>query len=60
MSYQQALSDLKEQFGSKKLLTPAEVATVVPRCVKTVRQIIHSADSPLPPKAVGKRVCVHL
>lgn len=60
MSYQQALSDLKEQFGSKKLLTPAEVATVVPRCVKTVRQIINSADSPLPPKAVGKRVCVSI
>lgn len=60
MSYQQALSDLKEQFGSKKLLTPAEVATVLPRCVKTVRQIINSEKSPLPPKTVGKTVCVSI
>lgn len=60
MSYQQALSDLKEQFGSKKLLTPAEVATVLPRCVKTVRQIINSDKSPLPPKIVGKTVCVSI
>lgn len=60
MSYQQALSDLKEQFGSKKLLTPAEVATVLPRCVKTVRQIINSDKSPLPPKTVGKTVCVSI
>lgn len=60
MSYQQALSDLKEQFGSKRLLTPAEVATVLPRCVKTVRQIINSDKSPLPPKVVGKTVCVSI
>lgn len=58
MSYEHALADLKEQFGSKKLLTPSEVAKVIPRCVKTIRQIINSTDSPLPPKAVGKRVCV--
>ena len=60
MSYQDALADLKEEFGKKKLLTPADIAPYIDRSASAQASMRTRKQFPIAKKDMGGRVVVSI
>ena len=60
MSYQDALADLKEEFGKKKLLTPADIAPYIDRSASAQASMRTRKQFPIAKKDLGGRVVVSI
>ena len=60
MSYQDALPDLKEEFGKKKLLTPADIAPYIDRSASAQASMRTRKQFPIAKKDMGGRVVVSI
>lgn len=60
MSYQDALADLKEEFGKKKLLTPADIAPYIDRSTSAQASMRTRKQFPIAKKDLGGRVVVSI
>jgi hypothetical protein len=60
MSYQDALADLKEEFGKKKLLTPSDIAPYIDRSASAQATLRTRKRFPIAKKDLGGRVVVSI
>ena len=60
MSYADALSDLKESFGAKKVLTIAEIAPHIGRSRGAQAKLVQRGRFPMKVKKVGNALCVSI
>lgn len=60
MSYQDALADLKEEFGKKKLLTPSDIAPYIDRSASAQASMRTRKQFPIAKKDMGGRVVVSI
>ena len=60
MSYEDALADLKADFGKKKLLTPAEIAPYISKSPSAQASMRTRKQFPIAKKDMGGRVVVSI
>ena len=60
MSYEDALADLKADFGKKKLLTPAEIAPYISKSPSAQSSMRTRKQFPIAKKDMGGRVVVSI
>lgn len=60
MSYEDALADLKADFGKKKLLTPADIAPYIDKSPSAQASMRSRKQFPIAKKDVGGRVVVSI
>ena len=60
MSYEDALADLKADFGKKKLLTPAEIAPYISKSPSAQASMRTRKQFPIAKKEMGGRVVVSI
>ena len=60
MSYEDALADLKADFGKKKLLTPAEIAPYISKSPSAQASMRARKQFPIAKKDIGGRVVVSI
>ncbi len=60
MSYQDALADLKEEFGKKKLLTPSDIAPYINKSASAQASMRTRKQFPIAKKDMGGRVVVSI
>lgn len=58
MSYQEALADLKADFGKKKLLTPADMAPYISKSPSAQASMRSRKQFPIAQKDIGGRIFV--
>ena len=60
MSYEDALADLKTDFGKKKLLTPAEIAPYICKSASAQASMRSRKQFPIAQKDMGGRIVVSI
>jgi len=60
MSYQDALADLKEEFGKKKLLTPSDIAPYINKSASAQASMRTRKQFPIAKKDMGGRIFVSI
>ena len=60
MSYEDALADLKADFGKKKLLTPADIAPYISKTPSAQASMRSRKQFPIAEKDMGGRVIVSI
>ena len=60
MSYQEALADLKADFGKKKLLTPADIAPYISKSPSAQASMRTRKQFPIAKKDIGGRIVVSI
>ena len=60
MSYEDALADLKADFGKQKMLTPAEIAPYIKRSGNAQAAMRSRKRFPIPNKELGGRIVVSI
>ena len=60
MSYQEALADLKADFGKKKLLTPADMAPYISKSPSAQASMRSRKQFPIAKKDMGGRIVVSI